>query len=481
MTPQELKNSILQLAVQGKLVPQDPSEGTGEELYKQIQAENNILINKGILKKQKYSSDVSKDDLPFDIPESWSVVRFSEIGQLLDGEKKSGESYPKLDAKFLRGNAEATLLSNGKYIEKGTKLILVDGENSGEVFSAICNGYMGSTFKVLYYTPLMCEDYVLNFLLFHKTDYRNNKKGAAIPHLNKDLFFNMPMPLPPLAEQERIVARIEELLPLIDRYEQAWTKLETFNKRFPSDMQKSLTHAAIQGKLVGHDPSEGTGEDLYRQIQATKNKLVKEGIIKKEKPFADITEEEIPFDIPSSWKWVRLGELIKFQGGYAYKSTSYVPSSNNQVVRLGNVKTNNLLLDVKQVFIPDDIAASTEDYLIQADDILVTMTGTRKKRDYFFTLAISENDLSMRKLYLNQRVGCLRPIKGIDVSFLLFVLQSEVIKDLIFAKETGTANQGNIGSEDMKRCILIPLPPLAEQKRIVQKLEQILPLCEKLK
>ncbi len=133
------------------------------------------------------------------------------------------------------------------------------------------------------------------------------------------------------------------------------------------------------------------------------------------------------------------------------------------------------------MFIPDSIADATKDYLIKENDILVTMTGTRKKRDYFFTLAVSAKDLSDRNLYLNQRVGCLRPIGNIDVSYLLFVLQSEIIKDLIFAKETGTANQGNIGSEDMKNYILIPLPPLAEQKRIVAKLEAILPLCEQLK
>ena len=117
------------------------------------------------------------------------------------------------------------------------------------------------------------------------------------------------MPLPPLAEQRRIVAKIEELLPLIDRYEKAWSRLEEFNKRFPDDMQKSILQMAIQGKLVKQRPEEGTGEELYQQIQQEKQKLIKEGKIKKQNPLSEITEEEKSFDIPESWKWVSVGSV----------------------------------------------------------------------------------------------------------------------------------------------------------------------------
>ena len=316
MTPQELKNSILQLAIQGKLVEQRAEEGTAEDLYKQIQAEKQALIKAGKIKKEKPLPEITEDEIPFEIPESWKWVRFGFLGQLLDGEKRQGEPYPCLDAKYLRGKSEALYLNSGKFVYRGEKIILVDGENSGEVFVVPQDGYMGSTFKKLFYSSAMYEQYVLLFLLYHKKDYRNNKKGSAIPHLNKELFFNMPTPIPPLAEQKRIVAKIEELLPLIERYEKAWSRLEDFNKRFPVDMQKSILQMAIQGKLVEQRPEEGTGEELYKQIQAEKQALIKAGKIKKEKPLPEITEDEIPFEIPESWKWYRIGEVFSIVNGF---------------------------------------------------------------------------------------------------------------------------------------------------------------------
>lgn len=194
----------------------------------------------------------------------------------------------------------------------------------------------------------------------------------------------------------------------------------------------------------------------------------------------EIKEEEIPFDIPKNWKWVRLGEIIDFQGGYAFKSSSYVAKSKNQVIRLGNVKQNYLLTDAKSVFISDDLAKETEAYRIRQNDILVTMTGTRRKKDYLFVTLVTEEDMSGKKLFLNQRVGCFRLLKCVDHKYILRALQSDQIRDIIFEKETGTANQGNLGSEDMQMYIYIPLPPLAEQKRIVEKLEELLPLCDEL-
>ena len=124
----------------------------------------------------------------------------------------------------------------------------------------------------------------------------------------------MPLPLPPVAEQKRIVAKIEELLPYIDHYEKAWNRLEDFNRRFPADMQKSILQMAIQGKLVEQRPEEGTGEELYRQIQAEKQALIKAGKIKKEKPLPEIAEDEVPFEIPEGWKWVRLSQIISVLG-----------------------------------------------------------------------------------------------------------------------------------------------------------------------
>lgn len=135
-------------------------------------------------------------------------------------------------------------------------------------------------------------------------------KGVTIKHLVQNALYAMPLPLPPVAEQKRIVAKIEELLPYLDRYEKAWNRLEDFNRRFLADMQKSILQMAIQGKLVEQRPEEGTGEELYRQIQAEKQALIKAGKIKKEKPLPEIAEDEVPFEIPGSWRWVRYSELM---------------------------------------------------------------------------------------------------------------------------------------------------------------------------
>ena len=447
MTAQELKNSILQLAVQGKLVPQNADDEPAAELLKRIQTEKTIAVNAGIIKKDKKLSEITEAEIPYDIPDTWEWLRLGQLCQLLDGEKKSGVKYPYLEAKYLRGKIEGSILESGKFVKKGTRLILVDGENSGEVFFATEDGYMGSTFKVLYIPDAIYAPYVLNFLLLKKQLFRNRKTGAAIPHLNKELFFNLLIPIPPLAEQERIVAKIEELLPLVAEYDEAEHRLSALNTNFPEMLRKSILQQAISGKLTERDPSDEPASELLKHIQAEKAKLIAEGKIKKEKPLPSITEDDCPFEIPDTWKWVRLGDIVRYQGGYAYKSDTYVKQSDNQIVRLGNVKNNALPLSVSPVYIPDHIAEETEDYRITEDTILFTMTGTKGKRDYFYTCRIREENLSGCKLYLNQRVGCLSAYSNIDLDWLTIVLQSEPILSQIFATATGNANQANIGSE----------------------------------
>lgn len=243
------------------------------------------------------------------------------------------------------------------------------------------------------------------------------------------------------------------------------------------DLKNALLQEAVQGKLVPQIASEGNAKDLLNEIRkARHSELVSESKNKpkKEKPLPEITEEEIPFDIPENWCWCRLGELITFIGGYAYDSHSFIENSDYQVLRLGNVKNGYLQLSAKPVYINAELAEKTNAFKCIPNDILVTMTGTRLKRDYFFTTLITEND---KNLYLNQRVGCLRPTKILCANFLDWILKSKSILDYIFEFETGTANQGNLGSENIK-TIPIPLPPLAEQKRIVAAIEKFMPLIE---
>ena len=225
-----LKKSILQEAIQGKLVPQIAEEGTAQELLEQIRAEKQKLVKEGKLKKsalndsvifrgddnkyyEQIGNTISEVELPFDFPNSWSIARLSTICQLTDGLKTVGKQC-LLDAKYLRGKSSETIAEQGKLVYKGDNIMLVDGENSGEVFIVPQDGYMGSTFKQLWISSSMYEPYVLAYLQFYKETLRNSKKGAAIPHLNKELFYGLIIGIPSLQEQRRIVQKIEQLMQL---------------------------------------------------------------------------------------------------------------------------------------------------------------------------------------------------------------------------------------------------------------------------
>ena len=227
----KLKKSILQEAIQGRLVLQIAEEGTAQELLEQIKLEKQKLVKEGKLKKsalnesvifrgddnkyyERINAQTVEIELPFEYPNNWSVLRLKDICQLIDGEKRNGKSIC-LDAKYLRGKSSATIVEKGKFVYAGDNIILVDGENSGEVFTVLQDGYMGSTFKQLWLSSAMWKPYILAFILFYKEDLRNSKRGAAIPHLNKELFYNLPIGIPPYQEQQRIAERINELSQLL--------------------------------------------------------------------------------------------------------------------------------------------------------------------------------------------------------------------------------------------------------------------------
>ena len=222
----KFKKSILQEAIQGKLVPQLTEEGTAQDLLEQIKIEKLNLVKGGKLKKsalatsvifrgddnkyyEQIGSEVTEIELPFDFPSTWSIARLNAVCQLTDGLKTIGKQC-LLDAKYLRGKSSETIVEQGKLVYKGDNIMLVDGENSGEVFIVPQDGYMGSTFKQLWISSSMYEPYVLAFLQFYKETLRNSKKGAAIPHLNKELFYGLIIGIPPLQEQRRIVQKIEQ-------------------------------------------------------------------------------------------------------------------------------------------------------------------------------------------------------------------------------------------------------------------------------
>ena len=297
------------------------------------------------------------------------------------------------------------------------------------------------------------------------------KKTTAIPNLTLEIIANCILPLPPLAEQKRIVAKIEELLPYIDRYEQAWSKLEQFNSRFPEDMKKSLLQYAIQGKLVEQRPEEGTAEELFAQIQQEKQRLIAEKKIKKEKSLPEITEDEKPFDIPESWKWVRLVELGSFSSGKTPDMTNRLFWENGTVNWMTSKDMKEKFLSESQMKIT--AAAAQEMTVYEAGTLLMVVRSGILKRMLPLCVLTQQSainqDLKAYSLFCNDMSKY--------VCYMLKALEPSILFN--YTKRVTTVD--SLKFEEFSRQMLVPLPPLDEQKRIVEKLEQLLPLCERLK
>ena len=487
MAPQELKNSILQLAIQGKLVEQRPEEGTAEDLYRQIQAQKAALIKAGKIKKEKPLPEITEDEKPFDIPESWMWVRLRNIvfnrGQETPAQPFCYIDIGSIDNKRQLLNESESIIEPQnapsrarKIVEKGDilystvrpylhNMCIVDRDFSQKPIAStgfaaiVC--HKGVFIKYLFY-------YLLAPAFDNYANDTENAKGVAYPAINDDRLYRAVIALPPLAEQKRIVAKIEELQPLIDRYEQAWTKLEAFNKRFPADMQKSLLQLAIQGKLVDQRPEEGTGEDLYRQIQAEKQSLIRSGKLKKEKPLPPISDDELPFDIPESWKWVRWGDLSEsIQYGYNAPAQE---SGRIKMVRISDIQEGKVLWEtVPFCDIPEQDIPS---YLLRTNDILFARTGGTVGKSYLVK-EVPEESVFAGYLIRTRYSSLLSP------EYMRLFMESQLYWDQLHSGTIATA-QPNCNGKTLSKMIL-PLPPLAEQKRIVAKLESLLPLCDKLK
>ena len=301
------------------------------------------------------------------------------------------------------------------------------------------------------------------------------------------IFPNTLIVIPPLLEQKRIVSKLQEILPFVDNYAHAYSKVEELNNSFPELLKKSILQEAVQGKLVLQDPSDEPASVLLERICAEKERMIQEGKIKRDKHESIIyrrdnshyekrgseevcIDEELPFELPDNWEWVKLSDLAQFIGGYAYKSETFIEKSEYQVLRLGNVKNDEIRYSTKPVFISKELAEKTADFRCRPNDILLTMTGTRLKRDYFYTVAVSNKDTNC---FVNQRVGCLREYYPNIYKWLIWVLKSEGILSQVFKYETGTANQGNLGAENIMKTF-IPLSPLNEQNRICNMIECLL-------
>ena len=487
MTPEQLKASILQLAIQGKLVEQRTEDGTAEDLYQQIQEEKQNLIKEGKLKKEKPLAPIEDDEIPFDIPCNWKWVRLKNIcSKIVDGDhnppkgENSATDYLMLSASNINQDTlidlnkarylskECYLLENERTkLEKGDILLTTVGTIGR---SCIFQGGMNICFQrsvtVIsafvfnkYLKYILDSNYVFSFM-------NNNAKGTAQKGFYLNQVDNLVVPIPPLAEQKRIVDKVEELLPLVEKYKKAYSELEILNSKFSGDMKKSILQYSIQGKLVEQRPEEGTAEDLYQQIQEEKQNLIKEGKLKKEKPLAPIADEEIPFDIPENWKWARVGSI----GAWGAGST---PSRTNSSFYGGDIpwlKTGDLT-DGDVDTIPEKITQLALDKcslkVNPVGSVLIAMYGATIGKLGILTVPATTNQACCACSVFN----------GMFNKYLFYFLMSR--RDSFTKIAVGGA-QPNISKEKIVNS-LIPLPPLSEQKRIVAKVEELLALCDKLK
>lgn len=466
MTPQELKNSILQLAIQGKLVEQRPEEGTAEEL----------IQTAGF-----HESDIEKDEYPFEIPESWKWMRHNDFFEIVGGSQPPKAKFVEtpqdgyIRLYQIRDYGEkpvpvyVPIGSVSKFSKKGDILLARYGGSLGKVFWAQDGAYNVAMAKVvfLHNHSLVYPKYLFYFYLAppYQMLVRGNSRSAQAG-FNKEDLQALLVPLPPLAEQKRIVAKIEELLPLIDRYEKAWSRLEDFNKRFPADMQKSLLQLAIQGKLVEQRPEEGTGEELYEQIQAEKQKLIKEGKIKKEKPLPKITEDEIPFEIPENWKWTHFNDVIDVRDG-THDTPKYVLNGVPLVTSKNLVEGSIQFENTKEISL-EDAAAINMRSEVGDGDILFAMIGTIGNP----VLVKKDREFCIKNMALFKALG-----QGlVYMPYVLLFLQCE--QDSMKRKASGGVQ--SFVSLRFLREYLFPLPPIDEQMRIVDKYNKLHPLCERL-
>lgn len=466
MTPQELKNSILQLAIAGKLVKQRAEEGTAEELFAQIQAEKQRLVTEGKLKKQKPLPEITEEEKPFDIPESWKWVRWGNLSLSIQyGYNAPGKTSGTIKMVRISDIQNNKInWSNVPWCEIPDDDIETYSLNKNDILFARTGGTVGKTFlvknvteKAIYagylirtrYSEKLEPQYLKFFMesTLYWLQLREGTIATAQPNCNGKVLANMILPLPPLAEQKRIVAKIEQLLPYIDRYEKAWSRLQEFNKRFPSDMQKSLLQYAIEGKLVEQRAEEGTAEELFAQIQAEKQRLVAEGKLKKQKPLPEITEEEKPFDIPESWKWVRLGNLISIESGI-------------------NLTKSQMKQGSIPVYGGNGITGYHNKALVYDNTIVIGRVGY-----YCGSVHITE-----KEAWVTDNAFIVDyPTNFIFQKFFVYML-----RHMNLGKNNNATAQPVVSGKKIYP-LLFPLPPLAEQKRIVARLEELLPLCDRLK
>ena len=462
-----LRKKVIDLAIHGKLVERRAEEGTAEELYKQIQSEKAKLIKEGKIKKEKPLPAISEKEIPFDIPESWKWIYLGEIfdhnaGKALNNADKEGTLLEYITTSNLYWDhfeldELKSMFFKDSEIEKCTirkgDLLICEGGDIGR--SAIWNfdyemriqnhihklrGYGGIEPKYYYYIMRNYKDRGLI-----------DGHGIGLQGFSSNKVHFLVVPLPPLAEQRRIVAKIDEILSQIEI-------IDTLQTRYVKDvasLKSKILDAAIRGKLVEQRAEEGTAEELYKQIQSEKAKLINEGKIKKEKPLPAISEKEIPFDIPESWKWVKFGQIM------INRDSERIPLS---------VSEREKLEKIYDYYGASGVIDKVDRYLFNEKLLLIGEDGAN-----LLSRSTPIAFLAEGKYWVNNHahvIDCNKEL--VHIEYIMYHINAISLAPYV----TGTA-QPKMNQEKMN-SILIALPPYAEQRRIVAKIEELLPLCERL-
>lgn len=501
MTAQQLKNSILQMAVQGKLVPQDPSDEPASVLLERIKAEKQELIKAGKIKKDKKSSEIFRgaahnlpyayceqigkeirdisDEIPFEIPESWEWVRLGFIGDWGSGAtpSRTNKEYYGGNIPWLKtGDLNDGIITN--IPEKITELALektsVRLNPVGSVLIAMYGATIGKLgiLNIPATTNQACcaclpilvnNNYLFYFLMSHKESFTKKAEGGAQPNISKEKIISTLFPLPPLAEQKRIVAKIEQLIPYIEKYEKAETQLTALNKSFPDMLKKSILQEAVQGKLVPQNPDDEPASVLLERIRAEKQELIKAGKIRKDKhesaiitrdkiPYEIIDgkerciADEVPFELPESWCWCRLGSIIQIESGKGLTSKQMIEGSIPVYGGNGITGYHNASLVHKETVVIGRVGYYCGSVHITEKEAWVT--------DNAFITTYPENSIYRE--------------------YLVYTLR------YMNLGQNNNATAQPVVSGKKIYPMLFPLPPLAEQHRIVAKIEEIMPMIERL-
>ena len=504
MTAQQLKASILQLAIQGKLVPQNPADEPASELLKHIKAEKDALVKAGKLKKDKHESVIIRsedgrylekkdgkttditDEIPFDLPDTWQWVRLGLLFSIVSARRVHKADWKSSGIPFYRAREIAKLsaygfVDNELFIsqEQYDHFKKSSGVPSPNDIMVTAVGTIGKTYvvkeeDVFYYkdASVICLEnhHGMNPFFFKyafsspfiQTQLHTKSAGTTVDTIPIEKAEKYLFPLPPLEEQARIVAKIEELLPHVEEYGKAETALSKLNAELPEQLKKSILQWTIQGRLVPQDPTDEPASELLKRIKAETSALIKSGKLKKEKPLPPISEDEVPFDIPDSWEWVRLGTISH---GIQYGFTASASAVGNaRMLRITDIHDNSVSWkDVPFCTVTEE---EFQKYQLHNRDILIARTGGTIGKTYIV------NELSEKAVFASYLIRIV-PALNLSENYLKLFMESPLYWSELKSASAGTG-QPNVNGQAL-RSLFLPLPPLAEQNRIVEMIKRLMP------